>query len=282
MTVRSHPEGSIAESYLAEESMTFCSRFLQNVETKSNRPDRYIDGFLNAPTDITLTTLQQKQLHQCILFDLESVEPYRNKHLKQLKVMFPKHTQLRLENLHFKQFADWFKKHMSEAQQSDTDLNSISRGPSCFASIYSGYIMNGLKFQTSELTNRRSTQNNGIFLSATTSTYAKSPNDAPLVAEIEYHGLLENVFEICYGHTTKYCLFECKWYDPGKAGTKVDDFGVVSVNTTRGKFGKEPFILANQAQQCFYIQDPVESEWSSVLKIPNRDIFDVDNDDCCN
>ncbi|KAG8491840.1 hypothetical protein CXB51_015115 [Gossypium anomalum] len=35
-----YPEGSIAEGYLAEECMTFCSRYLEDVETRLSRPSR--------------------------------------------------------------------------------------------------------------------------------------------------------------------------------------------------------------------------------------------------
>ncbi len=38
---KSHPEGSIAEGYISEECMTFCSRFLEDVDTKLNRPERH-------------------------------------------------------------------------------------------------------------------------------------------------------------------------------------------------------------------------------------------------
>lgn len=40
---KAHPEGSIAEGYILEECMTFCSQFLDNINTKLNRPDRH-DG----------------------------------------------------------------------------------------------------------------------------------------------------------------------------------------------------------------------------------------------
>lgn len=62
-----------------------------------------------------LTTLQPKQVHQCILFNLDNVEKYQNKHLEELKIKFPKHTQLHLENLRFKCFREWFKKYMLES-----------------------------------------------------------------------------------------------------------------------------------------------------------------------
>ena len=41
---KAYPEGCIAEGYLAEECATFCSRYLNDVETKYNRCDRnYVD-----------------------------------------------------------------------------------------------------------------------------------------------------------------------------------------------------------------------------------------------
>ena len=41
---KARPEGSIAEGYLAEESLTFCSRYLKNIPTKFNKPPRNDDG----------------------------------------------------------------------------------------------------------------------------------------------------------------------------------------------------------------------------------------------
>lgn len=40
---KNHPVGSIAESHLACESITFCSRYLKNIPTKFNRPSRNDD-----------------------------------------------------------------------------------------------------------------------------------------------------------------------------------------------------------------------------------------------
>ncbi|GKA70838.1 hypothetical protein Tco_0776977 [Tanacetum coccineum] len=38
------PEGCIAEAYIAEEALTFCSHYLRNVPTRFNRPDKNDDG----------------------------------------------------------------------------------------------------------------------------------------------------------------------------------------------------------------------------------------------
>jgi hypothetical protein len=40
---KARPEGSIAEGYLAEECMTFCARYLVDMDSRLNRPDRYMD-----------------------------------------------------------------------------------------------------------------------------------------------------------------------------------------------------------------------------------------------
>ena len=38
------PEGSIVEGYVVDETLTFCSRYFDDVETRFNRPDRNDDG----------------------------------------------------------------------------------------------------------------------------------------------------------------------------------------------------------------------------------------------
>lgn len=41
---KAHPEGSIAEAYIANEALTFCSLYLRDVESAFNRPERNNDG----------------------------------------------------------------------------------------------------------------------------------------------------------------------------------------------------------------------------------------------
>ena len=42
MKNKARPEGSIAEAYIVNKSMTFCSMYLRNIETKFNR-DRHFE-----------------------------------------------------------------------------------------------------------------------------------------------------------------------------------------------------------------------------------------------
>jgi hypothetical protein len=46
---KAHPEGSMAEGYISEECLTFCSRFLQDVDTKLSHPERHERAAVNEP-----------------------------------------------------------------------------------------------------------------------------------------------------------------------------------------------------------------------------------------
>jgi hypothetical protein len=46
---KAHPEGSIAEGYISEECLTFCARFLDDVDTKLNQADRHESAAVNEP-----------------------------------------------------------------------------------------------------------------------------------------------------------------------------------------------------------------------------------------
>ncbi|KAH1073117.1 hypothetical protein J1N35_025445, partial [Gossypium stocksii] len=86
-----YPKGSIVEGYLVEECMTFWSRYLEDVETRLNRPSRnarltnhnlaetYLFrsyGELIGKVEIThLDDRSWVQAHQYVLFDHNSIEP---------------------------------------------------------------------------------------------------------------------------------------------------------------------------------------------------------------
>ena len=79
---RAHPEGSIAKGYLMEECMSFCARYLDDVETKSNRPLRNYDGgealgrSVGESLQIHLDNVTWTQTHRYVLFNTDSVKPF--------------------------------------------------------------------------------------------------------------------------------------------------------------------------------------------------------------
>ncbi|XP_028186392.1 uncharacterized protein LOC114373037 [Glycine soja] len=91
---KAQPEGSIAEGYLAEESLTFCSRYIEDIETRFNRPKRVCDNPIDNETFFvssifpqigkpvgacsmfTLTPMQKLQAHRYVLLNCTIVTPF--------------------------------------------------------------------------------------------------------------------------------------------------------------------------------------------------------------
>ncbi|XP_075084789.1 uncharacterized protein LOC142168035 [Nicotiana tabacum] len=91
---KSQLEGCIAEGYLAEESLTFCSRYIEDIETKFNRPRRVRDDpnvtepsgtssifpQLGKPASASitfhLTDMQKLQAHRYVLLNCAIVTPF--------------------------------------------------------------------------------------------------------------------------------------------------------------------------------------------------------------
>jgi len=58
--------------------------------------------------------------------------------------------------------------------------------------------------------------------------------------------------------------------------------GVTSVNfkhlfNTGEKISDEPFILASQAIQVYYVPEAIDHEWAAAVQSKARDVYDLDN-----
>ena len=74
---RAAPEGSIAEGYIVEECLTFCSRYMEGVETIFNRPTRTIEESTGVVSIVTLDTREWTQAHRYVLFNSENINCFR-------------------------------------------------------------------------------------------------------------------------------------------------------------------------------------------------------------
>ena len=76
-------------------------------------------------------------------------------------------------------------------------------------------------------------------------------------------------------------LFKCTWVDDqNMRGYKTDEFGFLMVNFTHSIHGgdemmDEPYVLASQAIQVFYVEDKRSKNWYVVIKIKASDVFDA-------
>ena len=63
-------------------------------------------------------------------------------------------------------------------------------------------------------------------------------------------------------------------------GCKQDKFGFLVINFSRlihtgGRLIDEPYVLASQASQVFYVEDVRHKDWVVVVKTKPREVFDI-------
>ena len=73
----------------------------------------------------------------------------------------------------------------------------------------------------------------------------------------------------------KFPVFSCKWIE-NRRGVRRDKEGFTLVDFDRLGYQHDPFILAKQARQVFYVSDPADKEWHVVLSVKRR-IVGVEN-----
>ncbi|KAM1849277.1 hypothetical protein ACFX14_013323 [Malus domestica] len=99
-----------------------------------------------------------------------------------------------------------------------------------------------------------------------------------------FYGSLVNVIKVQFTRGFKVILFKCHWYNTDTKGKKIiRDFHLTSVNVNNRWYDSDPYVLATQAQQVFYIDDlKLGHPWKVVQKIQHRHVWDVlekDDDD---
>ncbi|WCJ29244.1 hypothetical protein M5689_010890 [Euphorbia peplus] len=270
---KSRPEGSIAEGYIVEESLIFCSRYLHGIETKFNHLKRnsevdrensrerlYVfiqNGFpLKKDKSRYLLEKERKQVHRYVLGNCEEIEPFSCEHEQEG---------------HNMDFDEWFQKRIVQLHQErdarvNEELLSLAHDPLQGIQTFKGYVINGFRFHIKELETKRLRQNSGVLVKGVM-------NDKT----IDYYGILKEIVELQYLTGKRIALFKCDWWDVDHVGraVKVDKHGFCSVNTTRKLTTDEPFVLASQVEQVFYVEDGLTPNWFVVLKGRSEHFVDL-------
>ncbi|CAI0464567.1 unnamed protein product [Linum tenue] len=167
-------------------------------------------------------------------------------------------------------FDVWFYHHVSELckgkdAQLTKELISLARGPLCGVERFHGYVINGFRFHTRDHESQKAKQNSGILLRGLLGSKA-----------MDYYGVISEIMELQYLGGNRVVMFKCDWWDVDNIGkgVKMDRYGFVSVNTTRKLLTDEPFALASQVEQVFYVEDGSNPNWLVVLKGQSQSSFD--------
>ena len=82
---RAYPEGSIAEGYIANECLTFCSRYFHGIETKFNRLGRNWDGGSTHLGGLSIFTQSGRPTQRSKSLENLSLEEWKQAHLYVLR-----------------------------------------------------------------------------------------------------------------------------------------------------------------------------------------------------
>ncbi|XP_021743330.1 uncharacterized protein LOC110709416 isoform X2 [Chenopodium quinoa] len=111
---KARPEGSIAKGYILEECLFFCSKYLHNVETKSNQQERNSDSVSDdyeglsifAPSGVSLGKEKSKCLTQ---EEWEKARDYVLKNCDEVQPFLREYEQGQNEN----EFSEWFRERFA-------------------------------------------------------------------------------------------------------------------------------------------------------------------------
>ncbi|XP_028110958.1 uncharacterized protein LOC114309427 [Camellia sinensis] len=286
---RARPEGCIAECYLVEECMQFCSGYTKKaaeIGARHNRNTEFesetiLEGHpITSGKSIMIPDDVLQIAHRCVLINSAEVQPHIEMHAEELKRLdkrFLRDAAL-LHSRQMDTFCQWLKEKINSCggEVSNT-LKWLAVGPRNNAMPYLGYVINGHRFHTTNV--ERATQNSGVSIEAETFCRASKRDTTQVVSKISFYGVIKEIILLDY-YKFQVRLFKCDWATTGNGAKVEDGFTLVNLQQGRHQFERDPFILASHAKQVFYLRDSDTSSWEVVLKAPPRGFHDFEmNDD---
>ena len=261
------PEASIVERYIAEEAIEFCSEYIEKakpVGLPESRHDERVRGKGSRGLHVITPSVEDlQQAHLYVLNNSNEVLPYIVRHENLVKQSNPKMSKNSVLKKHNKTFLDWFKHTILADDNASEMLRKLADGPKRNVITWQGYDINKYSFYTKAQDQKSTMQNSGVTLRAESQHFASVHDDNPCVAFIPYFGFIEEIWELNYVKFTV-CVFKCKWVD-SNTGVRTDDVGFTLVDLNKLAYQNDPFIMAEQAKQVFYVEDPCDQRWSVVL-----------------
>jgi hypothetical protein len=144
----------------------------------------------------------------------------------------------------------------------DNELLSLAHGPTGCVNSYAACTVNGVRFVVHERDVRHTTQNSGVVTVGEDGT--------------RFYGRLEEILELKFIKDYTVVLFRCKWFDTSRKSAIIEKNNIISIDVTRTYWDDEPYILATQAQQVFYLEDPSKNNnnWRVVEDVHHRRLWD--------
>jgi len=162
-------------------------------------------------------------------------------------------------------------------EQINEELYALPSQPDLRLRIFSGCIVDGVRYHTVDRESSRRTQNSGVMVEG-------SHNGE----DIDFYGQLKEVIELQYNSDTNsqrtVVLFKCDWFDTCSKKSRMKNDGYFkSISHGSCWYKDDALILATHATKVFYLDDNKHGEpWKVVQKFSHRHLWnvnEVENDD---
>ncbi|KAK6784226.1 hypothetical protein RDI58_017680 [Solanum bulbocastanum] len=107
--------------------------------------------------------------------------------------------------------------------------------------------------------------------------FASARDQNPIDGEVIYYGAIQDIIEVDYYNFFSVVLFKCDWFH-----NEIDAYGLTRVYFNKSRSTNDPFVLASQVHQVFYVADPIEKDiYYARNKVP-VDLYDLEEENCPN
>ncbi|XP_060673255.1 uncharacterized protein LOC132803758 [Ziziphus jujuba] len=213
-----------------------------------NRPEPNKDGENQIASNLSVFTQPVNLLGKPQFVELKD-DDYKKAHCEHTKLLQNRGVTSILQ-VQEKEFPQWFEqriKYFSRCKYPmvTDELYSLACGPDYGIRSYSGCVVNGVRYRTKVRDDRRVTQNCGIWV--------VGDHDGE---SCDFYGVIEDILVLDYRSKHSVVLFRCAWFDTNvKKKKMITEFQITSINVTSYWYKNDPFVLASQAKQVFYVDD---------------------------
>ncbi|KAK1670379.1 hypothetical protein QYE76_058538 [Lolium multiflorum] len=265
---RSRPDGSIAKGFLTEECISFCTSYLE-IENPVGLPvNRHLgklagwghrDGSREMHVDFKGRIADFERANLVALQHIDVVDPWVVEHKTFIAKTYSDQGQQRTDGdiikEHNSTFTRWFKDKMltypidEDSSAEEKLIFALSQGAEHNLMTFQAYDINGYTFYTEEKDMKSDYQNSGVTMESYTGDVKQ-----------RYYGKIEEIWELSYaGENVP--MFRVRW---AKNVIKEDrHFTTMVIPEAKSKTAGakvtakyEPWVLASQVDQCFFITDP--------------------------
>ncbi|XP_022680679.1 uncharacterized protein LOC101759230, partial [Setaria italica] len=242
-----NPEGSIARGYGTEEVIEFCVDFIDSIDSIGVPTSRHEGrlrgmGTLGRKSSLSNDTNLFDKAHYTVLQQSSFVSPYIEQHRQMVASKNPTKSDAWLTRHHMETFPSWLRQQLMGNSEIHPQLAWLARGPATTIVKFQGYEINGYTFYTRAQDQKSTNQNSGVRIDAMDRNNSKE----------SYYGFIQEIWELEYG-PLYIPLFLCNWVKL-TAVTK-DQYGMIIVDLSKTGYNDDPFVLANDVHQVFYVKD---------------------------